>query len=70
MIARCWRWLLLMVLLGIAPGGQASTVAGGHAVMAASEQAVLVVPVSFAGAALILLGLAFMIAELVRPITA
>jgi len=66
-IACCWRWLLLLVLLGIPPGGQAAAVAGGHAVMAASEQAVLVVPVSFAGAALILLGLAFMIAELVLP---
>ncbi|MCY1405574.1 hypothetical protein D9M71_208170 [compost metagenome] len=24
MIARCWRWLLLLLLLGIAPGGQAA----------------------------------------------
>lgn len=24
MIARCWRWLLLLLLLGITPGGQAA----------------------------------------------
>ena len=24
MIARCWRWLMLLLLLGITPGGQAA----------------------------------------------
>lgn len=57
MIARCWRWLLLLLLLGITPSGQA----------AAGEQAVLLLPVSVAGAALILLGIAFMLAEAFLP---
>jgi len=70
-ITRYWRWLLLLLLLGITPGGQAAPGAacalGSHTATASSEQAVLLLPMSFTGAALILLGLAFMIAEVVLP---
>ncbi|MBP2259851.1 Skp family chaperone for outer membrane proteins [Pseudomonas sp. BP8] len=55
MIARCWRCMLLLLVLGTCPSGQAA----GAAVSLAT--------VSYAGLALILLGVALMLAEVLLP---
>lgn len=63
MIARCWRWLLLVLLLGITPGGQAAP--GAEWVLGWRTHILAVI--TDPAIALILLGIAFMIAEAFLP---